>query len=571
MKVRKISIAVKIAAIVMILFVLSDGLIGVMVYRQTKDILITQIKENAMNTARCVAASVDGEMIAAIQPGDEESELYLSVLEALSLFRDNAGVEYVYTIRKNPDGAIVFVVDSDPEEPGGIDEEFGAEDPEIQLALSGQTVANAEPYTDEWGTHLSAYSPVYAGSTVTGLAAIDISMDWIDAQTHSLAVLIFAICAVVLLIGLLVLGIVSVGLRRSFVKLNDKVASLSNGDGDLTHMIEETSGDEFEVIAGNINALVTFIRGIMLKILAESDRLEETSSDIAGSVRTARDDAEGISQTMTDMSAAMQETSASLSQVNEGMGVITDSFNGIVEQVAEGSKYSGIMKKNADQTGQRAAKEKEATDRKLEEMQTTVAQKIESSKAVSQINTLTEDIINIASQTNLLALNASIEAARAGEAGRGFAVVATEIGNLADDSQKAAAEIQKVSEEVITAVNELAEEAQELITFVESTTAETYAGLAEISDEYKDSADNMDGLMQNIANVSDEIKERIAHIKESTAAINIAVEESAQGITKTAEQTAEMTDLMRNVWGNAEIGTEVSEELGQEVGKFKLQ
>ena len=65
----------------------------------------------------------------------------------------------------------------------------------------------------------------------------------------------------------------------------------------------------------------------------------------------------------------------------------------------------------------------------------------ELSSKSEQIGAIVETITGIAGQTNLLALNAAIEAARAGEHGRGFAVVAEEVRKLAEESQRAAAEI----------------------------------------------------------------------------------------------------------------------------------
>ena len=55
-----------------------------------------------------------------------------------------------------------------------------------------------------------------------------------------------------------------------------------------------------------------------------------------------------------------------------------------------------------------------------------------------KLESMAQDVSDIADQTNLLALNAAIESARVGELGRGFAVVADEVRSLANRSGKIA-------------------------------------------------------------------------------------------------------------------------------------
>ncbi|GJE32002.1 methyl-accepting chemotaxis protein [Methylobacterium oxalidis] len=62
-------------------------------------------------------------------------------------------------------------------------------------------------------------------------------------------------------------------------------------------------------------------------------------------------------------------------------------------------------------------------------------------QAGNEIASIVDTIAAVARQTNLLALNATIEAARAGEAGRGFAVVAGEVKALSVETARAAEEV----------------------------------------------------------------------------------------------------------------------------------
>ena len=110
MKVRKSGIATKIFIAVIALLVISDGLIGALAYNRAKNLLVSQIKDKAKNIVSCIGASVDGSLFASINEGDVGSDDYNKVLDVLALYRDNSGVEYVYTIVLDDAGVPVFAV-----------------------------------------------------------------------------------------------------------------------------------------------------------------------------------------------------------------------------------------------------------------------------------------------------------------------------------------------------------------------------------------------------------------------------------------------------------------------------
>ena len=149
MKVRKVSMSLKIILVIVVLLLVSDITIGVLVYHRTKSTMLTQIKENAKNIDRCIAASLDGKLFKELKEDDTDSKAYKTILSELSLYLENSGVEYVYTIKDNGDGKSVFLVDSDPEEPGLPGEEFGETSDEIKEAYNGTTLTDKEPYTDK--------------------------------------------------------------------------------------------------------------------------------------------------------------------------------------------------------------------------------------------------------------------------------------------------------------------------------------------------------------------------------------------------------------------------------------
>lgn len=99
---------------------------------------------------------------------------YLRMIEAEKRWlRANPAVSDIYTFRKLADGKVAFLVDSETDydrngqfegeresrtDPG---EEFEDVDESAQAALQGSRGFDATPYTDRWGTWVSAYVPMY--------------------------------------------------------------------------------------------------------------------------------------------------------------------------------------------------------------------------------------------------------------------------------------------------------------------------------------------------------------------------------------------------------------------------
>lgn len=571
-RVRRLSIRWKILIPATISVLLVCVGMGINAYHRIETGMIQMGVEQAQMAAAIANYVVDGDLLTDVGEGFENTAEYESTLEALRQIQEICGIAYLYTIHTNDNANLFYGIDTDRSAnqllPG---DKFDGSFSEFADVFTGQEyVQDYIDITDD-GDLISAYLPIYDSTgNVIAILGCDYDAAYVVDRITAARNSILQIGTFCLLLALLILNLIVSGIMRSLRKVDNKIYDLVNNEGDLTQQLEISSGDELELIAGNVNALLEYIRRIMLNISNNSTQLGISTGTVVESIGNAKDSISDVSATMEEMSAAMEETSASLFQVNDAVVSITKTIENIALKASRESDSSADIMEKVREIYTKAESDRAEASKLAAQMSDNVNEKIQRSKAVEQINSLTMEIINISDQTSLLSLNANIEAARAGEAGRGFAVVAAEIGSLADNSAKAAEAIQRVSQEVINAVNELAQEAEQMIRFMNETAMAGYERLLDNSKNYQSDVGRLSDTMKEFALESDNLSKNIDNIKEVVAAVNIAVEESAKGVVNVTEVASDMTDSMENINNEAGSNKEIASQLEAEVRKFKL-
>lgn len=567
---RGLTIRAKILIPSIIIVVLVCGLMGYNSYTRFEESMVRMGVEEADMAATIVVDSLDANLLSEVTVGSEGTQVYQNLQGDLRKKQKACGIAFLYTLYT--DGKKVYYgVDSD-EDAAKVGDEFADSYAELEPVFGGKEYI--QDYIDhtEDGDLITVYKPIEDNAgKVVAILGCDYDASSISAELQRAVVQTLQIGGICLLLAILILTIIVSRITKGLMQVNAKIYDLVHNEGDLTQKLDVRSGDELELIAGNVNELLAYIRKIMIGISSGSMRLMSTSRKMVDHVSSADESITDVSATMQEMSAAMEETTSSLNQITEAIDEIYLSVERIAGNADAGKVSSQEMESRASGANDAAAEGEKKANIETEKMAASLNEKIAKSKSVEQIEVLTSNIIEITEQTNLLALNASIEAARAGEAGRGFAVVADEIGKLAGNSADAAAKIRQVSAEVIQAVDELAEGSQQMIEFVRNSTKEGFGGLVATSENYATDANAMRAMMEQFAQAAEELRSTMDGIRESISAVNIAVEESAKGIAGVSESSVQLTGNVNDIQSEAADNNGIAEDLATEVGKFKLE
>ena len=567
---RRLTIRAKILIPSVIIVVLVCGLMGYNSYTRFEESMVRMGVEEADMAATIVADSLDANLVSEVTVGSEGTQVYQNLQGDLRKKQKACGIAFLYTLYT--DGKKVYYgVDSD-EDAAKVGDEFADSYAELESVFGGKEYI--QDYIDhtEDGDLITVYKPIEDNAgKVVAILGCDYDASSIAAELQKAVAQTLQIGGICLILAILILTIIVSRITKGLMQVNAKIYDLVHNEGDLTQKLDVRSGDELELIAGNVNELLAYIRKIMIGISSGSMRLMSTSRKMVDHLSSADESITDVSATMQEMSAAMEETTSSLNQITEAIDEIYSSVERIAGNADAGKVSSQEMESRASGANDAAAEGQKKANIETEKMAASLNEKIVRSRSVEQIEVLTSNIIEITEQTNLLALNASIEAARAGEAGRGFAVVADEIGKLAGNSADAAAKIRQVSAEVIQAVDELAEGAGQMIEFVRNATEEGFGGLVATSENYATDANAMRAMMEQFAQTAEELRSTMDGIRESISAVNIAVEESAKGIAGVSESSVQLTGNVNDIQSEASDNNGIAEDLATEVARFKLE
>lgn len=433
---------------------------------------------------------------------------------------------------------------------------------EAAYALANGAISE---YADKIGQNITAIQEVVnnnadtAKQQLTKVYKYSLTVSFVTIAV-SMASLLFAVFSV--------LKMVIVPLSKTKNEINEIIDGIDRREGDLTRRVTIMENQEVAAVGSGINLFMGKLQDIFKTIIHNSKRMETVVNEVRESVMTSNSSVSDLSALTEELSATMQEMSDNASLINSNTESVAGEVNQIAERTTEINNYTKEMKGHADSMESAARSNMESTGTKVNEILEVLNRAIEDSNSVNQVNSLTDDILNIASQTNLLALNASIEAARAGDAGRGFAVVATEISQLAAASQEAANRIQQINSVVTQAVHNLADNANGLVQYMNESILPEFEEFVTAGSEYKNKATYIENVMNEFESKTDSLKNTMVEIQRSINTIAHAIEEGAKGVSNAADSTQVLVTDMENISNRMDENFEIATDLKKETAIF---
>ncbi|MSR34130.1 MAG: methyl-accepting chemotaxis protein [Phycisphaerales bacterium] len=377
----------------------------------------------------------------------------------------------------------------------------------IQKGVSGERgYGNSTDYRGENVVAAWHYLPSYRwGLTVKQDASEAFVM--VDFQRNVIIGIALVIVLGVIVTALIVARSISNPIRTA-VRVAKQVAA-----GDLRADVGATSDDETGALLNSIQIMTYDLRTLIASIQVSS-------------------------VTLIDIATIMKVNGAEQQKVMAQYGSSTSQTVASVKQISATSQELAHTMKDvnavAASTGVKAQESRanlinmQATMRLLEKSTASIGEKLATiHERTTKINVVVSTMAKVADQTNLLSINAAIEAEKAGKHGLGFLVVASEISRLADQTGRAALDIERMVGEMQQSV---AAGVKEMGNFA----GQVRGGVREIG-EVSTKLEEINSAVQNISSRFGDITQGMSAQSQGADQIREAMMRLAQGANQTAE------------------------------------
>jgi methyl-accepting chemotaxis protein len=416
--------------------------------------------------------------------------------------------------------------------------------------------------------YTSVLTPINLLGGQRWLLAFNITEREVAAESRNLALVIVSVTVACLLLSIFISILISGKISAPIVKLRNEAMLIAQGD-----ISERTLGirssNELGDLARNMKEMGGQLRQLLSKFQKESETLAASSEELTASAEQSTQVNSHVVKTITDLAQGVQTQANDINIAT----AVTVQLSASIQQISASVTAVNTISDRAANVATDGGKAVVAAINQMGNIEQTVsnsAQVVSNLGSRSQeIGQIVDTISGIAGQTNLLALNAAIEAARAGEQGRGFAVVAEEVRKLAEQSQGAAKQIADL-------IDAIQSDTEKAVVAMSEGTHEVKAGAQVVNaagQSFKEIVELVDELSHQIRGISEAIQQMVFGSREIVSSMN-----GADQISKsTAKQTHSVLDSVeeqsasiKEISVSSHSLAKMAEELQIAISKFKL-
>ena len=341
-------------------------------------------------------------------------------------------------------------------------------------------------------------------------------------------------------------GNLNVSINRKNLGRKDEVGKHSAG----TKSLRESIGNMIGAISDNTLSLDVASQDMSNIAGQASDAMDSISENLKSVLESAKNQAEvtaSVDDNVNNINMMLKQTGDEA----DGLSDAADDMLGMGREVDNSLKNLYNSNEEVLDAIERIRKQTSETD-----------------ISVDKIKEAVNLIASIAEETNLLSLNASIEAARAGESGKGFAVVAVEISKLAEQSNAASADIEKMIMD-LGQNSERTVETMEMVQDAINRQSDDMNNTRKIFEKVKDRINLVAKGVANIREATERLEGETTYIAEDINGLNAAANKNMENVKETMEAGEEVLKVVKNVSSMSVNVNTAANEMMQSVEKFR--